>query len=368
MPQDSQALYRGQGARIEAGWRDISPVDPSPLTDPSKYMAPPELADAVNVALDLGMPLLLTGEPGCGKSELASSIAWELGFPKLPGQTGDHAEPLRFTVKSDTQSNDLFYRFDTLGRFHKKADGTSHPREFITYEALGKAILYASGRDKLTTEWGEAKCLALTRKTDWDELPAKPLRAVVLIDEIDKAPREVPNDILNEIQSLSFKIPELYEHFPNELAIGGDNDCRPVIIVTSNDERPLPKAFLRRCVYYHMQPPPYRGATYSIESIVKNRLGARFKNHLQAAQQQRLLDEAIGLYERLRDSDLEKKPNIAELLAWVYYLSRKKTEAGGAPDKTHELFQRSARTILLKLQKDQAKGNALIQDWAKTKI
>jgi len=365
MSQEPQALYRGQGQQTEAGWQKISPVDPSPLTDPSKYMAPPELADAVNVALDLGMPLLLTGEPGCGKSELASSIAWELGFPKLPGQKGGHAEPLRCPVKSDTQSNELFYRFDTLGRFHKKEDGTSHPREFITYDALGKAILYAWGRDRLAAEWGEKKCLALMRQADWDGLPAKPLRAVVLIDEIDKAPREVPNDILNEIQSLSFKIPELYEHFPDELAIGKDNLCRPVIIITSNDERPLPKAFLRRCVYYHMQPPPYRGETYSIESIVQNRLGARFKEHLQAAEQQRLLEEAIGLYQHLRDSELEKKPNIAELLAWVYYLSRQKAEGGEVPGKTHVLFQRSAQTALLKLRKDQDKGKALIEDWAK---
>ncbi|MFM8442235.1 MAG: AAA family ATPase [Methylococcus sp.] len=367
MPQDSQALYRGQGRQTEAGWRKISPVDPSPLTDPSKYMAPPELADAVNVALDLGMPLLLTGEPGCGKSELASSIAWELGFPQLPGQTGRHAEPLRFTVKSDTQSNELFYRFDTLGRFHKKVDGTSHPREFITYDALGKAILYAWGRDRLAAEWGEKKCLALMRKTDWDELPAESLRSVVLIDEIDKAPREVPNDILNEIQTLGFKIPELYEHFPDELAIGKVNECRPVIIITSNDERPLPKAFLRRCVYYHMQPPPYRGENWSIESIVKTRLGERFEKSLQAAEQKRLLDEAIGLYEHLRLSDLEKKPNIAELLAWVYYLSRQKSETGEAPDKTHHLFQRSAQTALLKLRKDQDKGKALIEEWVKAK-
>ncbi len=354
-------LYHGEGVQSRQAWADIRPVDPSPLTDPSKYVASPELAAAVNVALDLGMPLLVTGEPGCGKSELASSIAWELNFPILPDQQGLDAEqdpqPLRFTVKSDTHSSELFYRFDTLGRFHKKDDGNSKPQEFITYEALGKAILYAQGREQVSKK--------LMRQADWEKLPHQPCRAVVLIDEIDKAPREVPNDILNEIERLSFKIPELFEYFPDAVAIGADNPYRPVIIITSNDERPLPKAFLRRCVYLHMQPPPYRGAKYSIEGIVKNRLFQRFGPDI-AADKLRLMDEAISLYEHLRESKkLDKPPSVAELLAWVYYLSRQQTEAGLAPGRQDVIFHSSARHALLKLQNDQKKGAELIQSWVR---
>ena len=354
-------LYHGEGVQSRQAWADIRPVDPSPLTDPSKYVASPELAAAVNVALDLGMPLLVTGEPGCGKSELASSIAWELNFPILPDQQGLDAEqdpqPLRFTVKSDTHSSELFYRFDTLGRFHKKDDGNSKPQEFITYEALGKAILYAQDREQVSKK--------LMRQADWEKLPHQPCRAVVLIDEIDKAPREVPNDILNEIERLSFKIPELFEYFPDAVAIGADNPYRPVIIITSNDERPLPKAFLRRCVYLHMQPPPYRGAKYSIEGIVKNRLFQRFGPDI-AADKLRLMDEAISLYEHLRESKkLDKPPSVAELLAWVYYLSRQQTEAGLAPGRQDVIFHSSARHALLKLQNDQKKGAELIQSWVR---
>lgn len=348
-------LYNGSGDRTPRGWAEIRPVDPSPLTDPEFYIAPPELAAAVNVALDMGMPLLLTGEPGCGKSELASSIAWELEFPLLPGQTGEYAEPLRFTVKSDTHSSELFYRFDTLGRFHKKSDGTSNPHEFITFEALGKAILYALGRKQVSQK--------LMREADWNELPETPCRAVVLIDEIDKAPREVPNDILNEIERLSFKIPELFEQFPGELSLGKNNPNRPVIILTSNDERPLPKAFLRRCVYHHMEPPPYRGERFSIESIVKKRLFQRFDEPIDA-DTLRLLDEAIDLYEHLRNGKLEKKPNIAELLAWVSYLGRQKNAEGQLPGMRDTLFQTSARHTLLKLKKDQTEGAKLIKAWA----
>lgn len=351
-----KSLYVGEGVQSKQAWADIRPVDPSPLTDPSKYVAAPELAAAVNVALDLGMPLLLTGEPGCGKSELASSIAWELDFPLLPEQKGPYPEPLRFTVKSDTQSSELFYRFDTLGRFHKKDGGISNPKEFITYEALGKAILYAQSRnDEIDRK--------LMRDEDRQKLPPQPCSCVVLIDEIDKAPREVPNDILNEIHKLSFKIPELFGEFDGEVAIDKDNRFRPFIVITSNDERPLPKAFLRRCVYFHMLPPPYRGEKYSIESIVKTRLFQRFGQTIEAAQQS-LMDDAIALYEHLRESKkLDKPPAVAELLAWVYYLSRQRTEAGQLPTRQDAIFQSSARHTLLKLQKDQTKGRELIGSW-----
>lgn len=136
--------YKGQGAQQPDAVDKLPIVDPLALRSPQAYRASSDLAAAVNVALTLGMPLLLTGEPGSGKSGLADSLAWELAAhdDKAP-------KPLRFVVKSDTQARDLFYRFDTVGRFHasQTPDADSDPRQFISFAALGKAILHAKSPD-----------------------------------------------------------------------------------------------------------------------------------------------------------------------------------------------------------------------------
>jgi len=140
-------FYTGRAESPRTGVT-LPTVDLKALRAPDFYRALPQTAAAVDVALTLGMPLLLTGEPGSGKSGLADSIAWELGLGNV----------LRFAVKSDTESRDLFYRFDTVGRFHAAqtptpgsgADddlGTAHPGRFITFEALGRAILLAKTKE-----------------------------------------------------------------------------------------------------------------------------------------------------------------------------------------------------------------------------
>lgn len=346
-----KVTYRGKGEQQTGKSADIRPVDQSPLTDPSKYQASRELAAAVNVALELGMPLLLTGEPGCGKSELAASVAWELDFP-IPPDEKRHA-PLSFSVKSDTDSRDLFYRFDTLGRFHAAQSemGDPDPRRFIAYQALGLAILLAKGRDKVPH--------TLLQGGDWPTGETTPQRAVVLIDEIDKAPREVPNDILNEVQKLSFKVPELARYHSEPIAID-KGDPRPFILITSNGERPLPQAFLRRCVYFHVEPPPYRSEdrqTVTIESIVTARLGDRFAN------KPHWLQDALSLYQHIRESPLiEKKPSVAELLSWLYFLSQQPVSGEARLDE-HPAFAVSVAVTLFKLKDDQNKAAELIGRW-----
>jgi MoxR-like ATPase len=195
------------------------------LADPSAYLPPPDLVDAVNVALLLGQPLLLTGEPGCGKTQLASHLAWSLGLGDL----------LKFETKSDSTAESLFYRYDSLRRFEASSRGDGgDPARFLTWTALGRAILATLEPDD-----------RLRFRATGDD-GAQPRRSVVLIDEIDKAPRDFPNDVLNELEHLYFRIPEL-----GDVLVRADDRYRPIVVITSNSERDLPEPFLRRCVFHH---------------------------------------------------------------------------------------------------------------------
>ena len=270
--QQGFTRFTGQGETPAGGWENLPPVDRNAQRDPSKYIASSDLAAAVNVALTLGMPLLLTGEPGSGKSQLAYRIAWELGFPKLR-EHDEWPEPLRFVVKSTTEARDLFYTFDTVGRFHAaqnqnpNAGGDdSQAVNFIEYQALGLAILRAKGLHGLARD-GKAHIVGEHHRAYVSE---ESMRSVVLIDEIDKAPRDVPNDILAELEEMQFAIPELRRE---EVRIRRDDEpFRPIVIITSNNERDLPEAFLRRCVYHHLPFPDDE----TLERIVMSRLGDRF--------------------------------------------------------------------------------------------
>jgi MoxR-like ATPase len=340
---------------------------------PQDYRASPDLAAAVNVALTLGMPLLLTGEPGSGKSGLADSLAWELA-------THDEQDPkpLRFVVKSDTQARDLFYRFDTVGRFHasQTPDAISDPRQFINFEALGKAILHAKSPDYAYKALG----LPLNAVNH----PGKPKRSVVLIDEIDKAPRDVPNDILVELERLEFEIPELRTvgkladensrgHAQDKIGLEPhENRYRPIVIITSNSEKALPDPFLRRCVYHHLEFPPFRQAEgeqreeiVTVEDIVASRLGSRYANGGQL-----LVEQGISLFRHLREESgrLERRPTLAELLDWLNYLLPGAGE--GRPAKSlialgEERLSNSLKNLLLKRPADQARTAELWLEWRK---
>jgi len=128
--------YQGEGRQQpEGAWRDLPQINKQAITDPVGYLASPDLAAAVDVASTLGMPLLLTGEPGSGKSRLADSIAWELGMGR----------PLEFTVKSDTQAQDLFYRYDLIGRYNARRDQDTDEKALASRFLHLEALLYARG-------------------------------------------------------------------------------------------------------------------------------------------------------------------------------------------------------------------------------
>lgn len=246
------------------------------LHDPKLYRPSKGLEDAVQVALLLGQPLLVTGEPGTGKTELARYIADRYGL----------GMPLIFNAQTSSTANDLFYKYDALAHFQYSHNQIASiltlaevEEKFIRYQALGEAI--------------RAK-----------------KRSVVLIDEVDKAPRDLPNDVLAAIDKLEFQVPEIGKTY---LAAA---EYRPIIVLTSNSEKNLPDAFLRRVVYYHI---PFPKATDLLE-ILHSKLGGNTENQA-SGYDQAALGPLVAHFEEIRESkQLRKNPATAELIQWVSLL------------------------------------------------
>jgi MoxR-like ATPase len=290
-------IYLGKGEQISTRNARLAPYQKNEdLEHPRHYIVEDGLRNAVNVALALGQPLLVTGEPGTGKTQLAYSIAYELELP-----TKEQAAPLVFHTKTTSTATDLFYRYDALAHFHdaqfKKGESVN-AAPYIVYEALGRAIqLSMSGKDP-------------NRELFDDLRGKKPARSVVLLDEIDKAPRDLPNDVLNEIENMSFKVKETGETFSS------DQSYRPILVLTSNSEKNLPDAFLRRCVFYHISFP----SSGRLKQIVSGRIRptAEFTDSM--------IENAIAHFEEIRALGLTKPPATAEFLAWLRILERKKLD------------------------------------------
>jgi MoxR-like ATPase len=228
------------------------------FTGTPSYIVSEELTRAVDVSVHIGRPLLVKGEPGTGKTLLAENLA---EFMKMPF--------LRWQVKSTTKAVDGLYQYDTVRRLHDSRFGEGDVSNIEAYIDLGPlGIAFESEQ-----------------------------QTVVLIDEIDKADLEFPNDLLHELDTMSFTIPETGRTI--------DAVHRPVVIITSNNEKELPDAFLRRCVFHWIDFPD-------------RELMARIVRVHHPDVEDELLASALAAFYRLRDVDgLRKPPSTSELIDWI---------------------------------------------------
>lgn len=231
------------------------------------YIASDELIRSVNIAAALKKPLLIKGEPGTGKTMLAEAIAKSLDM-----------ELLIWNIKSTTRAQDGLYVYDTVQRLYDSQFGEAGVGDIAKYIRPGK-LGEAFQREKQT---------------------------VLLIDEIDKADLEFPNDLLWELDQMEFYIPETGENVKAKV--------RPIVIITSNAEKELPDAFLRRCIFHYIAFPD----ASMMERIIKA--------HYPDLKQQ-LIEGVLEAFYRLRDNkSIQKKPGTSELLDWIQAL-----HIGGIP-------------------------------------
>jgi len=273
--------------------------------DPAGYLADPDLDAAVRVALLLGMPLLLTGGPGCGKTSVAAWLARRL----------DLGEPLVFNVKSTTTGRDLLYEFDELARFRdaQARQGEVDESRYLRLNALGLAIaLTGVGGQVLGARGTTLRDVAMRSgavgPADFQR------RRVVLVDELDKAPRDTPNDLLLEILEMKFQIREL------DAWIEGSPSLRPVVVITSNSEKSLPEPFLRRCVFHHIRTPT---------DAWRRRIVALRQHPI--TERTALFDAAMSAFDRI-SARLGRAPGTAELLAWLTVLDERVRTHLATPD------------------------------------
>ncbi|MFC4157877.1 AAA family ATPase [Chitinimonas lacunae] len=231
------------------------------FTGTDHYIATPDLMLAVNAAITLERPLLIKGEPGTGKTLLAEEIARALDMPLI-----------QWHIKSTTKAQQGLYEYDAVSRLRDSQLGDPRVSDIANYIVRGKL---------------------------WEAFESEQ-RAVLLIDEIDKADIEFPNDLLRELDRMEFHVYETRETIRARQ--------RPVIVITSNNEKELPDAFLRRCFFHYIRFPD--------KETMARIVDVHFP-HLQ----RELLKEALEAFYAVRDlPGIKKKPSTSELVDWLKLL------------------------------------------------
>ena len=226
-----------------------------------RYIATEDLRVGVNAAITLERPLLVKGEPGTGKTVLAAEVAAALGRPLI-----------EWSIKSTTKAQHGLYEYDAVARLRDGQLGEARVHDIANYILPGKL---------------------------WEAFTAEE-RPVLLIDEIDKADIEFPNDLLQELDRMTFDVYETRETVRAR--------HRPIVIITSNNEKELPDAFLRRCFFHYIRFPD--------PETMAEIIAVHYPDI-----QQRLVREALGLFYEIREvPGLKKKPSTSELLDWLKLL------------------------------------------------
>jgi MoxR-like ATPase len=252
------------------------------FTGTQDYVATEDLTVAVNAAVLLERPLLIKGEPGTGKTELAKQVASALGL-----------DLIEWNIKSTTKAQQGLYEYDAVSRLRDSQLGDERVRDVGNYIRKGKL---------------------------WTAFEADQ-KVVLLIDEIDKADIEFPNDLLQELYKMAFHVYETGE------TVAAKN--RPVVIITSNNEKELPDAFLRRCFFHYISFPDQD----TMRQIVKV--------HYPDIKEQLLTTALTQFYEIREQQGLKKKPSTSEVLDWLKLLL--------AEELTPEDLKRDAGNLLPKL-------------------
>lgn len=271
------------------------------------YDAGDELIEVVNLAIELGMPLLLEGEPGCGKSRLAHALVYEFNYR----QESNPIKYYEWIVQSTSKAEDSLYQYDYIGRLQAaQISGILSQKEIEESSSEPKNPATSKQKNPATSkDWVDLQPLGKAFKQSKD----KQEQSVVLIDEIDKADRDFPNDLLLAIESRRFFIKETGE------LIQANDQAFPLIIITSNQEKNLPNAFLRRCIYHYIELPN--------QERLRKILTERFTDA-----EQEVIIKAVDRFQEVRTSqdetksEGEKKVSTSELIAWFKSLLKYKPE------------------------------------------